>query len=128
MDYEFPIDVEIQLNNVGGPSAGMMFSLGIIDKLTPGAITGGESIAGTGTIDSSGVVGGIGGIRQKMYGARDAGASWMLAPASNCNEVVGHIPDGLRVIPVETLDEARGVVEQIGEGADSAGFAECTAG
>lgn len=128
MDYEFPIDVEIQLNNVGGPSAGMMFALGIIDTLTPGPLTGGEAIAGTGTIDSSGVVGGIGGIRQKMYGARDAGASWMLAPPSNCSEVVGRVPDGLRVIPVETLEEARGVVERIGEGAGGAEFAECTAG
>ena len=95
MDYEFPIDVELQLDNVGGPSAGMMFALGIIDKLTPGALTGGEIVAGTGTIDSAGEVGPIGGIRQKLWGAEDAGADWFLAPASNCDEVTGHVPDGL---------------------------------
>ena len=64
MVYDFPIDVELQLDNVGGPSAGMMFALGIIDKLTPGPMTGGEIVAGTGTIDSAGEVGPIGGIRQ----------------------------------------------------------------
>ena len=116
MDYEFPIDVELQLDNVGGPSAGMMFALGIIDKLTPDAMTGGEIVAGTGTIDSAGEVGAIGGIRQKLWGAEDAGADWFLAPASNCDEVTGHVPDGLSVFAVSTLDEARTIVEAIGEG------------
>ncbi len=73
MHYTFPFDVKIQLNNVGGPSAGQMFALGIIDKLTPGKLNGGEHVAGTGTIDNEGNVGAIGGIRQKMYGARGAG-------------------------------------------------------
>ncbi len=127
MDYEFPIDVELQLDNVGGPSAGMMFALGIIDKLTPGAMTGGEIVAGTGTIDSAGEVGAIGGIRQKLWGAEDAGADWFLAPASNCDEVTGHVPDGLSVFAVSTLDEARTIVEAIGEGADTSGFASCPA-
>ncbi len=88
-DFEFPIDVTIQLNNVGGPSAGMMFALGIIDTLTPDQLNGGETVAGTGTIDAQGVVGPIGGIRQKMWGAVGAGADWFLAPADNCDEVVG---------------------------------------
>ena len=69
-DYDFPIDVTIQLNNVGGPSAGMMFALGIMDALTPGELNGGENVAGTGTITADGTVGPIGGIRQKMWGAR----------------------------------------------------------
>src|SRR5690606_8560033 len=86
--YDLPVDISIQLDNVGGPSAGMTFALGIIDTLTPGERTGGENIAGTGTIDSEGVVGPIGGIRQKLYGARDAGNDYFLAPADNCNEVV----------------------------------------
>jgi PDZ domain-containing protein len=64
VDFEFPFDVNIQLENIGGPSAGMMFALGIIDTLTPGPLTGGERIAGTGTITAEGVVGGIGGIRR----------------------------------------------------------------
>ncbi|HEY2557118.1 MAG TPA: PDZ domain-containing protein, partial [Diaminobutyricibacter sp.] len=68
MHYTFPFDVMIQLNNVGGPSAGQMFALGIIDKLTPNKLNGGEHVAGTGTIDNEGNVGAIGGIQQKMYG------------------------------------------------------------
>lgn len=127
MRYEFPIDVAIQLDDVGGPSAGMMFALGIVDKLTPDALTGGERIAGTGTIDSSGNVGPIGGIRQKLWGADGAGAEWFLAPESNCAEVVGHVPDGLTVFAVSDLDEARDIVETVGEGGDVSGFAGCDA-
>jgi Lon-like protease len=127
MHYEFPIDVELQLDNVGGPSAGMMFALGIVDKLTPGAMTGGEIIAGTGTIDSAGAVGAIGGIRQKLWGAEDTGAEWFLAPASNCDEVTGHVPDGIRVFAVSTLDEARTIVEAIADDADTDSFASCPA-
>ncbi|MEZ3159748.1 S16 family serine protease [Microbacterium sp. BWT-B31] len=120
-DYEFPIDVTIQLDNVGGPSAGMMFALGIIDTLTPGSLNGGEKVAGTGTISSSGDVGPIGGIRQKLWGARDAGATWFLAPVENCDEVVGHIPAGLRVFSVDDLDDALDVLGAIrdGEGLDA---------
>jgi PDZ domain-containing protein len=125
MVYEFPIDVELQLDDVGGPSAGMMFALGIVDKLTPGAMTGGEVVAGTGTIDSAGAVGPIGGIRQKLWGAKDAGATVFLAPESNCDEVTGHVPDGLDVFAVSDLDQAREIVEAAGEGADTAGFATC---
>ncbi|WP_448810553.1 YlbL family protein [Agromyces bauzanensis] len=127
MHYEFPIDVTLQLDDVGGPSAGMMFALGIVDKLTPGAMTGGSIVAGTGTIDSAGAVGAIGGIRQKLWGAEEAGADWFLAPESNCTEVTGHVPDGITVFAVSTLDEARTVVEAIGEGADISAFASCPA-
>ncbi|WP_029150965.1 YlbL family protein [Microbacterium indicum] len=125
--YDLPIDVTIQLDDVGGPSAGMMFALGIIDELTPGEMTGGEHIAGTGTITADGAVGAIGGIRQKLYGASRDGADYFIAPASNCDEVVGHIPDGLQVTPVSTLDEAEQAVEAIADGnADS--LPACTAG
>jgi Lon-like protease len=127
MHYEFPIDVELQLDDVGGPSAGMMFALGIVDKLTPGAMTGGEIIAGTGTIDSAGAVGAIGGIRQKLWGAEEAGADWFLAPESNCDEVTGHVPDGIQVFAVSTIDEARAIVETIGEGGDTSAFPSCPA-
>jgi Lon-like protease len=127
MHYDFPIDVELQLDNVGGPSAGMMFALGIVDKLTPGPMTGGEIIAGTGTIDSAGAVGAIGGIRQKLWGAEDTGAEWFLAPASNCDEVTGHVPDGIRVFAVSTLDEARTIVEAIADDADIDSFPSCPA-
>ena len=111
--FDFPFTVKIDAGNVGGPSAGTMFALGLYDTLTPGALTGGAKIAGTGTIDSTGAVGPIGGIRQKLVGARDGGAQWFLAPADNCNEVVGHVPDGLRVVRISTFDQARSSVEAI---------------
>lgn len=124
-DYDFEIDVTIQLDNVGGPSAGMMFALGIIDTLTPGELNGGENVAGTGTIDAEGTVGPIGGIRQKLYGARDAGAEYFLAPASNCDEVVGHVPDGLQVIRTATLDESLDALEVIADGGDVDALPTC---
>ncbi|MGV8895502.1 MAG: PDZ domain-containing protein [Rhodoglobus sp.] len=124
-DYDFPIDVKIQLENVGGPSAGMMFALGIIDKLTEGELNGGEKVAGTGTISGSGEVGSIGGIQQKLYGARNAGASWFLAPAANCNEVTGHIPEGLTVLAVRTLDDALKALAAIETGASTASLPAC---
>lgn len=122
--YDFPVDVRIQLENVGGPSAGMMFTLAIYDKLTPGELTGGEHIAGTGTIAADGTVGPIGGIVQKMYGAQSAGADWFLAPRSNCSEVLGHIPSGLQVFAVATLDEAIDAVEGIAAD-DTADLGRC---
>ena len=126
-DYDFPFEVHIQLEDVGGPSAGMMFALGIVDKLTPGAMTGGEQIAGTGTLTASGEVGPIGGIRQKLYGAVNAGSSWFLAPRDNCDEVVGHVPPGLTVFSVATLGDALQAVEAISEG-ETAGLSGCAAG
>jgi len=127
-DFDFPIDVTIQLDRIGGPSAGQMFALGIIDTLTPGELNGGEQVAGTGTIDSAGTIGPIGGIRQKLYGALDAGADYFLAPQRNCDEVVGHIPGDLRVIPVATLDDSLAALDAIrtGEGVDD--LPVCTVG
>ena len=126
-DYEFPIEVTIQLNNVGGPSAGMMFALGIIDTLTPGELNGGEQVAGTGTISADGTVGPIGGIRQKMWGARDAGAEWFLAPQGNCDEVAGHIPGDLHVFAVADLDDALDVLGAVREGGELDALPTCTA-
>jgi Lon-like protease len=111
--FVFPTKVSINAGEVGGPSAGMMFALAVYDKLTPGALTGGAKIAGTGTIDSTGTVGPIGGIQQKLVGAKRGGATWFLAPAGNCDEVVGHIPDGLKVVKVATFTQARDAVEAI---------------
>jgi PDZ domain-containing protein len=111
--FDFPIDVKINAGDVGGPSAGTMFALGVYDTITPGALTGGEQVAGTGTIDYTGKVGPIGGIRQKLVGAHDGGARWFLAPADNCDEVAGHVPDGLRVVRIATFDEAKKAVEAI---------------
>lgn len=110
--YELPYEVSIDAGNVGGPSAGLMFSLAVYDEITPGALTGGRSIAGTGTISSTGQVGGIGGITQKMYAADRAGASLFLAPEGNCAEVVGSAPDDLTVAAVGTFEEALDAVER----------------
>ncbi|WP_113705264.1 PDZ domain-containing protein [Nonomuraea lactucae] len=104
--YKFPFDVDINVGDVGGPSAGLMFSLGILDKLTPGELTGGKHIAGTGTIDQKGTVGPIGGIAQKMVGARKSGATVFLTPADNCAEAVKAVPEGLRLVKAETLHGA----------------------
>ena len=113
LKFDFPVDVRINAGEVGGPSAGTMFALGVYDTLTPGALTGGQQVAGTGTIDHTGTVGPIGGIRQKLVGAKDGGARWFLAPASNCDEVVGHVPDGLRVVRIASFDEAKSAVAAI---------------
>ncbi len=123
--YDFPINVKLQLSDIGGPSGGMMFALGIYDRLTPGELTGANNIAGTGTIDASGTVGAIGGIRQKLYGAQRAGAKFFLAPAENCNEVTGHIPSGLKVFSVKTFDDALKVVTAIGKKQSLTGLATC---
>jgi len=123
--YEFPFDVKIQLENVGGPSAGMMFALGIIDKLTPGELNGGQNVAGTGTIDSTGDIGPIGGIVQKMYGAEREGADYFLAPAGNCGDVSGRVPDGLTVFAVATLDDSLRALETIASGGDTAELPVC---
>lgn len=114
--FDFPIQVSIQIENIGGPSAGTMFALGIIDMLTPQDEAAGKVIAGTGTMDLTGTVGPIGGIRQKLAGAARDGAEWFLAPADNCSEVVGHVPDGLHVVKISTLHGARLAVEAIGAG------------
>jgi PDZ domain-containing protein len=115
--YDMPFTVRIDTHDVGGPSAGTMFALGVYDSLTPGSLTGGKRIAGTGTIDpETGDVGEIGGIAQKMVGAKDTGAQWFLAPVSNCADVVGHVPSGLHVVKVSTLHQARVDVEAIAAG------------
>ncbi|HWS57185.1 MAG TPA: S16 family serine protease, partial [Actinotalea sp.] len=114
--FDFPVDVQIQIEDIGGPSAGTMFALGIVDLMTPEDEADGEVIAGTGTMDLTGVVGPIGGIRQKLAGAQRDGASFFLAPVDNCDEVVGNVPEGLQVVSVATLAEARAAVQAIGAG------------
>jgi PDZ domain-containing protein len=114
--YQFPFTVKISVGDIGGPSAGMMFALGMIDKLTKDNLTDGKFIAGTGEITSSGQVEPIGGIQQKMVGARDAGATVFLAPAGNCPDVTGAIPSGLKVAKVSTLSQAMTDLEDLREG------------
>lgn len=114
--YEFPVEVQLQLGSVGGPSGGLMFALGIIDTLTPGSLAGANHVSGTGTISPSGEVGSIGGIRLKMIAARDAGADLFLAPAGNCDDVIDSVPEGLSVVAVRDLSEAKSAVEALAKG------------
>lgn len=112
--------ITLHVDDIGGPSAGMMYALGIIDEFTATEETGGQIIAGTGTIDDDGNVGAIGGIDMKMQGAKRDGATWFLAPEANCSDVKGHVPDGLRDVKVATLDQAYQAIVAIGKGqADS---------
>lgn len=102
-----PFTVDLGLGNeIGGPSAGLMFALGIMDKVGTKDLTGGRFIAGTGTIDADGKVGPIGGIQLKMLAAKRKGATVFLAPSGNCSDVVGAIPSGLQVIKVDALHDA----------------------
>ncbi|MEV6377355.1 PDZ domain-containing protein [Micromonospora sp. WP24] len=101
-----PFTLNIDLEDIGGPSAGLMFALGIVDKLTPADLTGGMVVAGTGTIDDEGKVGPIGGIAQKLVGAKHAGAKVFLVPADNCAEAVRNPQPDLPLIRVGSLDEA----------------------
>ena len=101
-----PFDVKINLEEVGGPSAGLMFALAIVDKAGTRDLTGGRYVAGTGEIDSTGAVSPIGGIQLKMIAARRAGATVFLAPAGNCSDVRKDTPGGLNVVKVSSLHGA----------------------
>lgn len=123
-NYTLPFKVDVNPGDVGGPSAGAMFTLAIYDKITPGALTGGRKIAGTGTIAEDGTIGPIGGIRQKMIGAKNIGATFFLAPVSDCSEARGHVPSGLTVVRVGTFSESLNAVKRIGTG-KAAGLPTC---
>lgn len=118
----FPINVKIKLDETGGPSGGLIFALGIIEKLQSEDLIRGRNIAGTGTITDTGEVGPIGGITEKIIGAKKAGVSIFLAPIDNCSDITH--PDllsGIKVVPVATLAEALAVLRA----PDSAAFASC---
>ncbi|HYG92051.1 MAG TPA: S16 family serine protease [Nocardioides sp.] len=119
LGYEFPFDVSIHVDeSIGGPSAGLMFSLAVYDTLTPGSLTGGEVVAGTGEIGPDGKVGPIGGIEQKIAGAEDAGAELFLVPPDNCTDVSGLDPD-LRLVKATTMHDARLAIEAWAEDPDA---------
>lgn len=115
------VKVEISTGRIGGPSAGLMFALAIVDKLTPGELTGGAFIAGTGTIALDGSVGRIGGITHKMRAAREAGATVFLVPAGNCAEAVTDVPGGLRLVRVDAITDAIASLDALRTGADAPG-------
>lgn len=125
VDHIFPFPVDVKLADVGGPSAGLMFALGIVDKLTPGDMTGGKFVAGTGTIDDKGNVGPIGGISMKTVGARDKGAEFFLTPKDNCATAAKDTPQGLRLVKVDTIGDAVKALDKIRKG-DLAGLPSCS--
>ncbi len=125
-DHTFPFTIDIKLADVGGPSAGLMFALGIVDKLTPEDLTGGEFVAGTGTIDDRGKVGPIGGIQMKTVGARAKGAQYFLTPKANCAAAASDVPDGLTLVKVDTIHDAVRALKKIREG-DTEALPSCSA-
>lgn len=114
--YTFPVDIELQLGDVGGPSGGLMFTLGILDTLTEGSLAGNKHISGTGTINANGEVGPIGGVELKMIAAKKSGANLFLVPSGNCQEATGQVPEGLSVVSVRDLAGALAAIELVKSG------------
>ena len=113
-----PFTIDFNLANIGGPSAGLMFTLAVIDKLTTGDLNDGKFVAGTGTIDRDGKVGSIGGITHKMLAAQEAGATVFLVPADNCDEAKTAHDDGLELVKVDNLDQAVDALKHISAGGE----------
>ncbi len=111
-----PFTIEFNLADIGGPSAGLMFALALVDKLTTGTLNGGKFVAGTGTIDGVGKVGPIGGIPFKMIKAKEAGATTFLVPQANCAEALQRVPEGLELIKVDTLRTAVDALNTVNAG------------
>lgn len=118
LDYDFPIEVEIDTGEVGGPSAGLAFTLAIIDDLTPGDLTGGHDVAVTGTISGDGTVGPVGGTGQKAAAVRGAGYDLFLVPTADYEAAVAHAGDDLDVVPVDTIDDALDALGELGGNVD----------
>ena len=124
VDFDFPIDVTIDSGDVGGPSAGLAFTLAVIDALTPGELTGGRRVAVTGTIALDGTVGPVGGGAQKAVTVRNAGYDVFLVPSDELDEVREAVGDDLRVIAVDTLDDALAALASLGGNAGSLALPE----
>jgi PDZ domain-containing protein len=118
LDYDFPIDVEIDTGDVGGPSAGLAFTLGIIDDLTPGELTGGTDVAVTGTISGDGTVGPVGGTGQKAAAVRDAGITLFLVPTADYAAAQARAGDDLEVVAVDNVEEALAALAERGGNVD----------
>ncbi|NGO67388.1 YlbL family protein [Streptomyces boncukensis] len=126
LGHTFPFKIDIKLADVGGPSAGLMFALGIVDKLTKTDLTGGQFVAGTGTIDDQGKVGAIGGIQMKTVAARDKGAKYFLTPKGNCATAAKDKPGGLTLVKTGSMDDAMDALKKIRNG-DTDALPQCKA-
>lgn len=120
--YNFPFDVDLRIDEaIGGPSAGLIFAIAVYDTLTPGALIGGGQVAGTGTIDSRGTVGPIGGVQQKVVGAADAGAELFLVPPGNCASALRADvqEDEIRLVRTPTMSSAIRSLEKFADNPDA---------
>jgi PDZ domain-containing protein len=118
VEYEFPFEVEIDTGDVGGPSAGLAFTLALIDDLTPGDLTGGSAVAVTGTISGDGTVGPVGGTGQKAAAVRSAGFDLFLVPTADYDDAVAHAGGDLSVVSVDSIDEALAALGEHGGNID----------
>lgn len=110
--FVFPISVDIDTGNVGGPSAGLMMALNVYNSLTEFDITKGLKVAGTGTIEIDGSVGPVGGVKQKVIAAKNAGSSLILVPIANFDDVKSYIDEGTNIVAVESFNEALNVISE----------------
>ncbi len=113
VEMVLPLEIEIDSQNIGGPSAGMMFTLEIYNQLSDQDLTAGRVVAGTGTIQRDGTIGSIGGVRQKVYAAIAAGADIILVPAGNYEEALTADSDEIEIVRVETIDQAIAFLESL---------------
>ena len=127
VDYTYPFPVSIDVTNIGGPSAGLAMTLGVIDALTSGSVTGSHTVAATGTIDSQGDVGDVGGVPQKTVAVENAGATIFLVPPQEYKAAMSKDRPGLHIYAVSTLDQALAVLAAHG-GYGPAGASSATAG
>jgi PDZ domain-containing protein len=128
VDFDFPVDVTIDSGNVGGPSAGLAFTLAVLDVLTPGELTGGHRVAVTGTMSLDGTVGPVGGAAQKAITVRDAGYEVFLVPSDELDEVQATVGSDLQVVAVDTLAEALEALGSLGGNAGSLAGADVASG
>jgi PDZ domain-containing protein len=114
VDYAYPFPISINVTNIGGPSAGLAMTLGVIDALSSGSLTGGHTVAATGTMDASGNVGDVGGVAQKTVAVENAGATIFLVPPQEYRAAMSKDRPGLQVYAVSTLDQALKVLASHG--------------
>lgn len=125
--YALPAAVDVSLSRIGGPSAGLVFALAILDRLTPGPLLDDRVVSGTGTITDAGEVGAIGGLTQKMWAAARADSELFLMPVDNCADLPRRLPPGMRIAPVASLDEAIEAIDALTAGEEPAGIERCAA-
>lgn len=124
-EYEFPVEVDILLEGIGGPSAGLVFALAIYELLTESDFTDGLTVSGTGTVDDEGNVGAIGGVTQKLWGAKRAGSELFLLPETNCKDLPEKLPTNMSIVPIKTVGEAIAAISDFDRKSLVSNFVAC---